>query len=51
MAIAYSRSGRWIATGSKDHTVRLWDARTGAELRMLGTPPLLTPDQLKAPQD
>jgi eukaryotic-like serine/threonine-protein kinase len=26
---AYSADGQWIATGSWDHTVRLWDAQTG----------------------
>lgn len=32
-AIAFSADGRWIASGSGDHTVSLWDARTGARIR------------------
>src|SRR5262249_60501393 len=31
--VAFSRDGKRIATGSYDHTVRLWDAATGKELR------------------
>jgi WD40 repeat protein len=27
--VAYSPDGQWIASGSWDHTVRIWDARTG----------------------
>jgi WD40 repeat protein len=28
--VAYSPDGRWLATGSDDHFVRLWDANTHA---------------------
>ncbi|RKP07775.1 WD40-repeat-containing domain protein [Thamnocephalis sphaerospora] len=28
-AVAASDNGRWVATGSHDHTVKLWDAKTG----------------------
>ncbi len=29
-AIAFSPAGHFVATGSSDHTLRLWDARTGS---------------------
>jgi WD40 repeat protein len=29
ISIACSNDGKWIATGSSDHTVRLWDVKTG----------------------
>jgi WD40 repeat protein/transcriptional regulator with XRE-family HTH domain len=32
-AVAYSPDGKSVLTGSTDETARLWDARTGAELR------------------
>jgi WD40 repeat protein/predicted Ser/Thr protein kinase len=34
-AVAFSADGRWIASGSYDHTARLWDATTGEEKRTL----------------
>ncbi len=33
--IAFHGSGEWIATGHTDGSIRLWDARTGQELRRL----------------
>jgi WD40 repeat protein len=36
--VAYSPDGRWIASGSWDKTVRLWDARTGETCAVLRHP-------------
>ena len=36
LSLAYSPDGRWIATGSKESTVRLWDAHTGEQVADLG---------------
>lgn len=38
VSIAYSPNGRWIATAAWDGTARLWDAKTGKELRRLDAP-------------
>ena len=35
LSIAYSHDGRYIASGSVDHTVRLWNAETGACVAVL----------------
>lgn len=34
-AIAYSADGRYVATGSSDRTIKIWEAATGRELRAL----------------
>src|SRR5262245_2679596 len=38
-SVAYSADGRWIATCAWDGTARLWDAKTGEEVRRLKVPP------------
>jgi WD40 repeat protein len=32
-AVAFSRDGKWIISGSGDQTARVWDATSGEELR------------------
>jgi WD40 repeat protein len=37
LCLAFSPDGRWLASGSEDGHVQLWDAATGAEVRTLST--------------
>ena len=34
--VAYSPDGAWIASGSNDNTIRIWNAETGALTQTLG---------------
>jgi hypothetical protein len=36
--VTVSPNGRWLASGSEDNTVKLWDATTGNLLRTLSQP-------------
>ena len=32
-ALHFSPDGKWLASGSRDHTIKLWDVGTGQEIR------------------
>jgi len=33
LTLAYSPDGTFLATGSSDHTIRIWEAATGRQVR------------------
>lgn len=37
-SVAYAPDGRWFATAAWDGTIRIWDARTGEQVRRLDVP-------------
>lgn len=41
-SVAFSPDGKWIATGSDDQTVKVWDAAKGKELWNQATPTAIT---------
>jgi RNA polymerase sigma factor (sigma-70 family) len=50
-SVAYSPDGRWIATAASDGTARLWDVKTGEEVRRLDVPRAWFPRILFSPDD
>src|SRR5574341_882861 len=38
-AVAFSSDGRWVASGGKDNRLKIWDVKTGLELRTLSGEP------------
>ena len=37
-AVAFSADGKRIVSGSGDHLVKIWNAETGAEVKMIECP-------------
>ena len=47
--VAFSPDSRWIATGSYDGTVKIWDAATGKEVRTLNGEPVSGIEPIRLP--
>jgi WD40 repeat protein len=50
-SLAFTHNGEWLLSGSSDHTVRVWDAATGAPLRTLNLPADIESAQIAVTSD
>ena len=49
LSVAFSPDGEWLASAGADHSVRLWDVKTGRQLRVLTGHTAMTPQVLFSP--
>src|SRR5215472_11375940 len=49
LSVAFSPDGEWLASAGADHSVRLWDVKTGRELRVLTGHTAMIPQVLFSP--